>query len=195
MNNLHIESLNMDTPLKGELLKFPPDAKIRTKYFAPEDKGHPARANLYMIAWLIEKLTKPGDTILDPNSGAGTLMFATLLGRNVVNMELEEEMYQVQLKNWEFLSTNFKPTGTFGILHGDCRRFLPYKANHVVFSPPYAHLLGRPGPKLATWAKDSGIEHKFDYGKNTAQIGHYSYFNYLIAMKEVYRGLFNSLPS
>ena len=194
----------MDNEDLTALLKFPPDAKIRMEFFAPEDKGHPARANLHMMIWLIETLTKEGDVILDPNSGAGTLMYATKMGRNVLNIELEPKMAAVQRANWEYFRLNQKPNGDFILLEGDCRRYLPIgevvwesgyrqRVDHVIFSPPYAHLLGKPGPKLAALAKASGIEHDFDYGKNVAQIGHYSYFNYLIAMKAVYLGLLHSI--
>ncbi len=176
-----------------KLLKFPSDVKLREKYFAPADKGHPARANLWMMMWLIKKLTKPGDIILDPMSGAGTLMYATLLGRSVIDIELEKHMADIQRISWAYLKMNHNPTGEFQVVDGDARRFLPMPANHVIFSPPYAHLLGRPGPKLAALAMDSGaVVH--DYGKDKAQIGHLSYFNYLQAMKDIYRGLYLSLP-
>jgi DNA modification methylase len=178
-------------------LKFPSDVKIRQTYFAGADKGHPAKANLYMMIWLIKKLTKPGDTILDPTSGVGSLMYATLLGRNVVNIELEQPLYEAQQLSWAFINANHLPcpslAGTFTLIHGDARRFLPYKADHVIFSPPYSVNISRGGVKVARMAAEAGT-FAGDYGHNRAQLADLSYFNLLVAMKEIYRGLYESLP-
>ena len=141
----------MDGKGGGEvkLLYFPSDVKLREKYFAPAEKGHPARANLYMMIWLIKKLTKPGDTILDPTSGVGSLIYATLLGRNVVNIELEKHFVDIQNINWAFINHAHSPTGKFLLWEGDARRWLPIQRldehhigtmgkgiDHCIFSPP-----------------------------------------------------------
>jgi len=176
-----------------KLLNFPSDVKLREKYFAPGEKGHPARANLYMMIWLIKKLTKPGDTILDPTSGVGSLMYATLLGRNVVDIELEKHFVETQQLNWAFLCHHHSPTGQFSLLEGDARRYLPVMANHCIFSPPYSVNIGGAGAKVAAMAAESGTS-VAGYGKDRAQIATLSYFNLINAMREVYRGVYNSLP-
>lgn len=176
-----------------KLLKFPSDVKLREKYFAAADKGHPARANLYMMIWLIKKLTKPGDTILDPTSGAGSLMYATLLGRNVVNIELEKHLCDIQELSWAFMRAHHNPTGIFGLLRGDARRFLPYKADHCIFSPPYSVNISKGGAKVAALAAEAGT-FVGEYGQDRAQLATLSYFNLLVGMKEIYRGIYNSLP-
>jgi len=178
---------------KTKLLKFKSDVEIRKKYFSPGEKGHPARANLYMMIWLIKKLTKPGDLILDPTSGVGSLMYATKLGRNVINIELEQHFYDTQNINWAYFATHQQPTGTFGLLHGDARRFLPYPANHCIFSPPYSVNISGGGAKVAAMAAESGTS-VAGYGKDRAQLCTLSYFNLLMGMKEIYRGIYNSLP-
>ncbi len=177
----------------GTLINFPSDVKQREKYFAKADKGHPARANLIMMDWLINKLTKPGDTILDPTSGAGSLMYATLSGGNVVSIELEKHLADVQRLNWAHLNFHHKVIGTLTLLEGDARRFLPYKADHCIFSPPYSVNIGGAGAKVAAMAAESGTS-VAGYGKDRAQLCTLSYFNLLIGMKEVYRGVYNSLP-
>lgn len=176
-----------------KLLNFPSDVKLREKYFAGADKGHPARANLYMMIWLIKKLTKPGETILDPTSGAGSLMYATLLGRNVIDIELEKHMVEVQQLNWAHMSMNHQPTGTLTLLEGDARRYLPEPVHHCIFSPPYSVNIGGGGAKIAALAAESGTT-VASYGKDRAQIATLSYFNLINAMREVYRGVYNSLP-
>ncbi len=174
-------------------LKFPSDVKLREQYFAKAEKGHPARANLYMMIWLIKKLTKPGDTILDPTSGAGSLMYATLMDRNVVSMELESHLVDIQHLNWAFMRMNHKPTGFLSLIHGDARRFLPFPVNHCIFSPPYSVNIGGAGAKVAAMAAESGTS-VAGYGKDRAQLCTLSYFNLLVGMKEIYRGIYNSLP-
>ena len=142
MNEIEIQSLDMKVPIVDGLVQFPSDVKLREKYFAKGEKGHPARANLIMMAWLIEYLTRPGDTILDPTSGVGSLMYATLLGRNVVDMELEKHFVETQQLNWAFLSRHHNPSGKFLLLEGDARRHLPLSVNHCIFSPPYSVNIG-----------------------------------------------------
>lgn len=175
-------------------LKFPSDVKLRAKYFAPAEKGHPARANLYMMIWLIKKLTKPGDTILDPCSGVGSLMYATLLGRNVVNIELEKHFVETQYLNWAFMKQNWSTIGELSLLEGDARRYLPVVGiNHCIFSPPYSVNIGGAGAKVAAMAAEAGTS-VAGYGKDRAQLCTLSYFNLLLGMKEIYRGIYNSLP-
>jgi hypothetical protein len=123
----------------SHLLDIESDAQMRKKYFAQADTGHPARANLHMIIWLIDKLTKEGDLILDPMSGAGTSMFATMKGRDVVNIELEKHLAEIQMYNWAHME-EYGPVGTFTLFNDDCRMrilSLPRQPQHVIFSPPY----------------------------------------------------------
>jgi len=177
----------------GTLVDFPSDVKLREKYFAGADKGHPARANLIMMDWLIRRLTKEGDTILDPTSGAGSIMYATLSGRNAIGIELEHHMVEIQQLSWARMVNEFKPTGTFILLDGDARRYLPTKADHCIFSPPYSVNISRGGAKVAAMAAESGTNVS-EYGQDRAQLSRLSYFNLVTAMKEIYRGIYNSLP-
>ena len=193
MAEIEIKSLDMKVPITNGLIQFPSDTKLRGKFFAGADKGHPAKANLVMMAWLIETLTKPGDTILDPTSGVGSLMYATLLGRNVVNIELEKHFVDIQELSWVFMQMNHKPTGKFTVFHGDARRYLPIKADHCIFSPPYSINISKAGAKVAALAAESKT-FVGEYGQDRAQLATLSYFNLIIAMKEIYRGIYNSLP-
>jgi len=189
---IHIDYLNADVPINSDgWIDFPADTKLREKYLA--SRSHPAIVNLYMLFWLIEKLTKPGDTILDPTSGTGSLMVATLMGRNVVSIELEKHFQDIQRINWARLNQEFKPIGIFTLLEGDARRYLPYPANHVIFSPPYSVNISKGGKQVAAMGAESGT-FVGEYGQDRAQLARLSYFNLVLAMKEIYRGLYNSLP-
>jgi len=192
MSKLHIDHLNVDILIRPDgVIDFPSDTKLRDKYMA--NKSHPAIINLYLLFWLIEHLTKPGDIILDPTSGMGTLMVATLMERNVINVELEHHMAENQRLNWAKLCQDFNPRGSYMLLEGDARRYLPVAANHVIFSPPYSVNISRGGKQVAAMGADSGT-FVGEYGQDRAQLSKLSYFNLIIAMKEIYRGLYNSLP-
>jgi hypothetical protein len=141
--------------------------------------------------------TKEGDTILDPTSGVGTNMFATLLGRDVIHIELEAHHVETQQLSWAFMCANQvpffgAPRGTFTLHHGDARRFLPQKADHCIFSPPYSVNISKGGAAVAKMGAESGT-FVGDYGHNRAQLADLSYFNLVTAMKEIYRGIFDSL--
>jgi DNA modification methylase len=194
--------------VSGRLIDFESDAKLRAKIFSEADKGHPARANAYMIAWLIERLSQNGDTILDPTSGMGTSMIGTLMGRNVINIELERHFSDVQALNWGHLNyvmpelkaefPEITPDlGRFTLHEGDAKKIMTqlprYSVHCVIFSPPYGNALGRPGPKLAAAAMEAGT-YIGAYGKNPDQIGNLGYFKYGKAMEDVYSGCYELLP-
>ncbi len=52
---------------------------------------HPTQKPLRLLAYLIDKLTQPGDVILDPFAGSGTtLVAARLLGRRADGLEVDK---------------------------------------------------------------------------------------------------------
>jgi len=64
-----------------------PDTFI-SKVHGSSDKEHPVAKPLSVMRWLIERTTRPGETILDPFAGSGTTAIAALeAGRNVICVE------------------------------------------------------------------------------------------------------------
>ena len=62
----------------------------------PAKDGHDWQQGENGIAYLIEKFTQPGDTIIDPFCGAGTtLKVATALSRHCMSAEIEESTYNI----------------------------------------------------------------------------------------------------
>ncbi len=55
-----------------------------------ERRCHPTQKPVAVMAWIIEKYTQPGDTILDPFMGSGTTGVACIqTGRNFIGIEID----------------------------------------------------------------------------------------------------------
>lgn len=127
---------------ENKIITFTQDTKERKKYFKAASFAHPAKMHLSLQIYLIEHYTKPGDTILDPMAGSGTILFACTLGRNVVCVELEDKFIKMQQDNYKKIRSlgpmlGFQ-MGEARILQGDARNLNGLLADEIVFSPPYA---------------------------------------------------------
>lgn len=69
---------------------FKSDTRFRKRFFIPDSFTHPAKMDAQLLIWLVERYTRPGETILDPMAGSGTTMLACTVGRNVILVELEK---------------------------------------------------------------------------------------------------------
>jgi len=57
---------------------------------------HPSPKPLELYIWLIDNLTYPGDTILDPFMGSGTTGVACVqTGRNFIGIEIEPKYFEI----------------------------------------------------------------------------------------------------
>jgi len=121
-------------------IRFPSDVGLRKRLFFPEEVSkHPAKANIYLIQSCIEYVAEPGDVLLDPFGGTGTLMIAALQGFNVVLLELEDGYHKLQQDGLARLrNSDNESANKVMLLHGDNRRLLPIPCNHIITSPPYA---------------------------------------------------------
>jgi DNA modification methylase len=112
----------------------------------PEAVAHPAKFNVYLVEFLIDKYTKPGDTVLDPMAGTGVLgVIAALRGRNAIQVEIEPRFYEWMEKarqNVEKIPTLGRKGWIINIL-GDARRLseLLNQVDAIMTSPPYADSL------------------------------------------------------
>ena len=171
-------------PRKDGLVDFPSDKKIRKQLWPPEYKDHPAKYNCYLVWELTQYLTTAGQTILDPMSGVGTTMLASLLDRGVICIELVEKYYKIQ----HYVYNELKRPTSVMLLHGDCNRFLPLQADCIIFSPPYPTVtMGKYNA-----ARDTG-EDFTDY-KNEWNAGTTNEFIYWQRMEKIYKKLLNSAP-
>lgn len=134
----------------SKVVVFKPTAGFRPfkQFFVHESVKHPAKANLHMLRWIIEKWTEKGDVILDPMAGTySTCVMASMLERNSIGVEYEEKFYQMGLKNKEvFEQTYMMPKGKIVVLKGDARSLSDVLLNNskeidaIISSPPYSNI-------------------------------------------------------
>ncbi len=130
----------MDLPVNE--IEFSSDTAHRKQWFRGLSFSHPAKMHLSLQMYLIEHYTKPGDTILDPMTGSGTILVACAIGRNVICVELEQKFVDMQQANWQKIKAlgpilGYK-MGEAVILQGDARNLEGLLADKVVFSPPFS---------------------------------------------------------
>jgi DNA modification methylase len=206
---------------------------MRRHYFPKEASQHQAKLELRTFKWIVESYTKPGDLILDPMSGAGTIHMAVFMGRNTIAIELVPKFVAIQqasiqnmfelwsdgmeyndgniwnsnfyqlpdMGSWDYKAGNNYPPGTWTILEGDNRSWLPLGitnprdnqfrplADACIFSPPYGNLWKPDNSKIS---QEKGYVK--GYGDDQANIGNLdNYTAYLTAMQIVYNLVFQSL--
>lgn len=123
-------------------IEFTQDTKERRQWFQAASFAHPAKMVLGLQIYLIEHYTKPGETILDPMAGSGTILVACALGRNVVCVELEKKFCKLIEDNWQKIKS-LGPMlgckmGKATILQGDARALPELLVDKCVFSPPFS---------------------------------------------------------
>ena len=129
-----------------ELILFPRDIEYRKSLFPQGVFEHPAKNNIYLTMELVRHLTSPGENILDPFAGTGTLMLACLEDRNVTLVELEAHYANLIRVAWSEISLNSKCSGKLSLRIGDCRQVLQDMRetfDSAIFSPPFSTSITR----------------------------------------------------
>ena len=144
-------------------LRFSQDTKHRKEWFTGISFSHPAKLSLPLQLWIIENYSEPGDILLDPMAGSGTILVACSLGRNVIACELEQKFVAMANANWKKIKQRGPQLGyqmgICQIIQGDARQLTSILCNVkqsdvVITSPPFA---------------DTKTYQDFDFMKNTAQ--------------------------
>ena len=64
--------------------------------------GHPTQKPVYVMKWLLERLTNAGDLVLDPFMGSGSTGVACKeLNRRFIGIELDENYFDISCKRLE----------------------------------------------------------------------------------------------
>lgn len=193
-----------------DLWTFPSDLGLRRRLFHPSVFAHPAKLNLGLLQRLIDLYTAPGETILDPMAGTGSLMLAATQARNVILRDLVHEyVHLIELSLPRIRQYAGLFAGLIDVGQGDARTLNKFKCprpDHILFSPPYGfevtngaankaralQLSGR-GKKLGRrWQRfieqptHASFAAGFRYAGGTENTGNKSGRNYWADMEAIY---------
>ena len=172
----------------------------RSKLFVKESSKHQAKLNVKLFRYLVEMYTSPGDLIIDPMSGIGTVHLAATMGRDTLAVEIVPEFASLQFANCDKLDEVLGLDSRTKVLQGDCRRFLPTEAYNyrepgqsaaVIFSPPYGSMWKSTGSKSRMQVEK---HMEVGYDNQDANVGNITIFpQYLEAMRTIYLKCWESL--
>lgn len=195
---------------RTEAWQFPVDTSVRRRLFVADVFSHPAKLHLGLLQKLIDKYTYPGETILDPMAGSGSLMVAATQQRNVILRELQPEYVALIQASVPLIH---RAAGLFGglididqanAMELECPPF-----DHVIFSPPYGFENGT----KASWEKrkqrllkvnhdarwwrkfKNATSDKFCYEGGRQNSGNKSGRNYWNDMRQIYTRVIRLTPS
>lgn len=187
-------ALNRERNEKGWII-YPSDTTKRKSIFPPEVMKHPAKMQLYLQEDIIKYVSIPGDVLLDPFGGTGTILIATTMGRAVICMDIEEDYHQLQQEVYANLKVDNPKIAPAVLLYGDNRFLLPISCNHIITSPPYAGAMDI--RKVREGDEDDDLvesdRQMVEYSKNSRNISKLNTFLYNQAMERVYKLCYESL--
>ena len=174
----------------------PDDVTWRKELFPPSVMKHLAKMQMYIEQSIYQYVSEPGDILLDPMAGTGTLMMAALEGRMVITLDIEEKYHQLQKLVYIHLLESHPNMSTCVQLFGNCKLLMPIQCNHIVFSPPYGKAF-KPSKKLTGIVADKyrvNEEEFQEYARTTGNVGIQNTFLYNQTMEKVYKLCYESLP-
>ena len=118
--------------------------RVKRKWFFTAE-SFPAKCHLGLLEWIISTFTQEGDVILDPLLGSGTTLYATLMGRHVIGIELEDKFCKMAENNLKKLNQislqlGIKQRGQAQIIQGDARHLENILCDKIITSPPYGEI-------------------------------------------------------
>ncbi len=160
---------------------FPDDQQLRRDLLHPDAMSHPGKNNMHLVAALVDYITEPGDVILDPFGGVGSMFPAVEAGRDLILIELEPT----------FANMLRHTAGEFGhtqVIQQDCRVALPIACDHAIFSPPFANSI-----TSFDMTANKALEYSTKGLSNTQNLGLLNEFLFVQAMNKIYRLLADSV--
>ncbi|MEM2607372.1 MAG: DNA methyltransferase [Candidatus Bathyarchaeia archaeon] len=190
-------------------------------FFPPEAIKHPAKMNIHLLEYLIERYTMVRDTICDPMAGTySTCVLAALMGRNSIGVDVEDRFYvwgleaKKRVESWKRNMATMADVGEMTILKGDARQ-LSQLINHtvraIITSPPYSgiQLSGGDPEKRRQRLIEAGhnpedfiggrarnamlVGYQLHKMTTNQQIGSLNHKEYLTAMLQVYKEMWKIL--
>jgi len=124
-------------------VKFSSDTKYRKQWLTGLHFSHPAKMHLSLLLFLIDRYTNPGDVVLDPMAGSGTILVACSMGRNVIAVDLEDKFVSMMEGNWQKIQQRGPQMGyrmgQATILQGDARDLEGVVCDSIITSPAYGN--------------------------------------------------------
>lgn len=118
--------------------RFPSDLAARHRFFAPSSFSHPAKLHLGLLQRLIDLYTAPGDTLLDPMAGSGSLLLAATQQRNVIIRDIEPSYVQLMHSSAPIIRQKAGLfAGLIDIDIADAKGLCCPHFDHIITSPPY----------------------------------------------------------
>jgi hypothetical protein len=120
------------------LVTFASDLPQRLRYFVPQSLLHPAKLHLGLLQYIVDRYTRPGDTLCDPMAGSGSLLLAALSARQVIVRDVEPRWVALMRQNAIRIHQQAGLfAGDITVERADAR--LPWEVcvDHVICSPPY----------------------------------------------------------
>mgnify|MGYP001597961025 CR=1 FL=1 len=177
-------------------LLFPSDTSWRRSLFPEEVMRHPAKMQMHLEKAIIDYVSKPGDVIMDPTAGTGSVMIAALEGRLVICLDIEERYHQLEQEGLERMQRLHPDMAPVTLLFGDCRFLLPIPCNHIITSPPYAGALSARKIRKGKYADDAfeKLDRQMnEYTQNPRNLGKLNNFLYNQAMERAYKLYYESI--
>ena len=175
---------------------LPDDVAWRKSLFPLGVMKHLAKLHMHLVQSMYRYVSQPGDVLLDPMGGTGTLMMAALEGRNVVTMDIEPGYHELQKEVYQrLLTTHIEMAGCVQLL-GNCKVLLPFPCKHIIFSPPYGKAF-KPSKTLTGIVADKYrvSEEEFTrYAETQGNVGMHNTFLYNRDMEKAYKLCLESLP-
>jgi len=181
---------------KGWII-LPDDVTWRKSLFPESVMGHLAKMHMVLEDAIIDFVSQPGDILLDPMGGTGTLMMAALRGRMVITIDIEEGYHNLQKEVHAHLRRHHPDMAPCIQLHGNCKLLMPIACDHIIFSPPYGKAF-KPSKKLTGIVADKyrvSEEEYLRYAETTGNVGMHNTFLYNQDMEKVYALCYKSLPA
>jgi len=162
-------------------------------------KTHPAKMRAEVFLDIMEYVSKPGETILDPFGGIGTTAAAALYGRNVILVEVEQYYADIASEIYRGWEEEGRATGSVTVICQDNRQVLPLPCNHIITSPPYGSDLYKAAGALEGSDFYEGSTRMQDmveqYGQHPLNIGRLNKFMYQKQMDKLYKKMVDSIPA
>jgi DNA modification methylase len=133
----------VSTTVKATIWHFKTDQPARRRFFHPQAFSHPAKMHLGLLQRLIDLYTAPGDTLLDPMAGTGSLMLAATQMRDVILRDIQPEYIDLIhlsapiIRNQAGLFAGLIDVGCADARTLECPPF-----DHIITSPPYGFETG-----------------------------------------------------